>query len=117
MLHIDFDLDGKSLKDLLDSFWKRSGDKIRLIETQYDSTKGAPVFTIDGKYTSKGWTEWTQGFQYGSALLQFDATGEAEFLKIGRDNTLQKMAPHLTNTAVHDHGLNDQPSVGTSFVC
>jgi unsaturated chondroitin disaccharide hydrolase len=112
MLHIDFDLDGKSLKDLLDSFWKRSGDKIRLIETQYDSTKGAPVFTIDGKYTSKGWTEWTQGFQYGSALLQFDATGEAEFLKIGRDNTLQKMAPHLTNTGVHDHGFNNLSTYG-----
>ena len=31
----------------------------------------SPVFTVKGRYTSKGWTEWTQGFQYGSALLQF----------------------------------------------
>jgi len=30
---------------------------------------------VRGKYTSRGWTEWTQGFQFGSAILQFDATG------------------------------------------
>ena len=29
----------------------------------------------------KGWTEWTQGFQFGSAILQFDATGDDEFLE------------------------------------
>ena len=38
-------------------------------------TSGAPVFTVEGRYQARGWTEWTQGFQFGSALLQFDATG------------------------------------------
>ena len=38
---------------------------------------GAPVFTVRGRYQARGWTEWTQGFQFGSALLQFDATGDA----------------------------------------
>ena len=47
--------------------------------------QGSPVFTVDGQYTSRGWTEWTQGFQFGSAILQFDATGDSEFLEIGRD--------------------------------
>ncbi len=25
---------------------------------------------------ARGWTEWTQGFQFGAAVLQFDATGD-----------------------------------------
>ncbi len=25
--------------------------------------RGAPVFTRQGLYTTRGWTEWTQGFQ------------------------------------------------------
>ena len=45
---------------------------------------GAPVFTVEGRYRARGWTEWTQGFQFGSALLQFDATGDAQFLELGR---------------------------------
>ena len=43
------------------------------------------MFTVEGRYQARGWTEWTQGFQFGSALLQFDATGDAEFLELGRD--------------------------------
>ena len=35
--------------------------------------------------TTRGWTEWTQGFQYGSAILQYDATGEKSFLDIGEN--------------------------------
>ena len=49
-----------------------------------------------GRYTARGWTEWTQGFQFGSALLQFDATGDREFLDLGRERTLDAdgAAPH-----------------------
>ena len=46
---------------------------------------GARCSPSPGRYTARGWTEWTQGFQYGSAILQFDATGDEEFLEIGRD--------------------------------
>src|ERR1035441_1363304 len=73
---------------------------------------GAPVFTVGGKYTSRGWTEWTQGFQFGSAILQFDATGDAEFLEIGRRRTVDLMAPHLSHTGVHDHGFNNVSTYG-----
>jgi unsaturated chondroitin disaccharide hydrolase len=31
---------------------------------------------VKGRYTTRGWTEWTQGFQYGAEILQFDATGD-----------------------------------------
>ena len=27
--------------------------------------QGSPVFTVRGQYAARGWTEWTQGFQYG----------------------------------------------------
>ena len=65
-----------------------------------------------GRYTSKGWTEWTQGFQFGMPLLQFDATGDAAFLDLGRARTLERMAPHLTHTGVHDHGFNNVSTYG-----
>ena len=51
-------------------------------------SKGSPVFTVKGNYTTRGWTEWTQGFQYGSAILQYDATGEKSFLESGRKKTV-----------------------------
>ena len=76
------------------------------------SANGAPVFTVDGRYTARGWTEWTEGFQYGSALLQFDATGDTTFLDLGRERTLTRMAPHLTHTGVHDHGFNNVSTYG-----
>jgi unsaturated chondroitin disaccharide hydrolase len=97
---------------VLDQFWKLSGQKILLIEQTFDTSKGAPVFTEKGKYVTRGWTEWTQGFQFGSAILQFDATGEEKFLNLGRENTLHKMAPHLTHTGVHDHGFNNVSTYG-----
>ena len=34
--------------------------------------------------------------------IQFDATGDGEFLKIGRVNTVTKMAPHVSHFGVHD---------------
>ena len=92
--------------------WELSARKIRSIERTYDPSRGAPVFTVGGSWTSRGWTEWTQGFQYGSALLQYDATGEKEFLEIGRRNTLERMAVHLTHVGVHDHGFNNVSTYG-----
>jgi len=100
------------LKEKLDFFWKLSGEKILKIESEYDTTKGAPVFTVNGKYSTRGWTEWTQGFQYGSAILQFDATGDETFLNIGRENTVNKMAPHVSHAGVHDHGFNNISTYG-----
>ncbi len=96
----------------LDYFWECSGKKIKSIANSYDESKGAPVFTVQGKYTTRGWTEWTQGFQYGSALLQYDATGNEEFLAMGRKSTIEKMASHVSHTGVHDHGFNNVSTYG-----
>ncbi len=99
---------GKPLQRL----WELSGAKIERIRAEYPKNLGSPVFTVRGKYTTRGWTEWTQGFQYGSAILQFDATGEQAFLEYGRQETVQKMAPHVSHFGVHDHGFNNVSTYG-----
>ena len=111
-MKIDLSITPKTLEAPLDKFWQLSGKKILAIEKNFNTQKGAPVFTINGRYTTRGWTEWTQGFQFGSSLLQFDATGEEKFLEIGRRNTVEKMAPHLTHKGVHDHGFNNLSTYG-----
>ena len=90
-----------------------SAGKLRDIERTWKPEDGAPVFTVNGRYHARGWTDWTQGFQFGSALLQFDATGEDEFLELGRSHTVERMATHLTHMGVHDHGFNIVSTYGT----
>jgi hypothetical protein len=101
------------LRPHLEQLFERSADKIRALEAGWKAADGAPVFTIAGRYSARGWTEWTQGFQFGSALLQFDATGDRAFLDLGRARTLDRMAPHLTHVGVHDHGFNNVSTYGT----
>jgi unsaturated chondroitin disaccharide hydrolase len=110
-MKINESLTTADLRPKLDRLWQLSAAKIESIQrTPFD---GAPVYTVDGRYTARGWTEWTQGFQYGSALLQFDATGERRFLEIGREGTHTVMASHVTHTGVHDHGFNNVSTYGT----
>ena len=52
-----------------------AGEKVVGLDRAWDASRGTPVFTVEGRYTSRGWTEWTQGFQYGCAILGFDGTG------------------------------------------
>ncbi len=86
--------------------------KIRDLDRTWDAGRGTPVFTQEGRYTTRGWTEWTQGFQYGCAILQYDMTGEEEFLDIGRGATIARMAPHVSHVGVHDHGFNNLSTYG-----
>ncbi len=111
-IQIDPQLKIPDLKKQLTRFFELAGKKIHSIEKSADSTSGAPVFTVQGRYTTRGWTEWTQGFQYGSSLLQFEATEEAEFLELGRQKTVSAMAPHISHIGVHDHGFNNVSTYG-----
>ncbi len=111
-MKIKTDLTPKDLAPALERMWALSGAKIRALDERYDVAKGSPVFTVEGLYTTRGWTEWTQGFQFGCAILQFDATEERWFLDYGRDRTRTVMAPHLTHTGVHDHGFNNVSTYG-----
>jgi hypothetical protein len=112
MIKINHELKASDLKNKLTRFWELSAKKISLIERNYHEKKGSPVFTINGEYSTRGWTEWTQGFQYGSSILQYDATGEESFLETGRKKTVAVMAPHVSHIGVHDHGFNNVSTYG-----
>jgi hypothetical protein len=104
-----------SLADLrprLDHVFELAGRKVHDIDKTWDPAKGTPVFTVEGRYTTRGWTEWTQGFQYGCAILHFDATGDKHSLHVGRCATLDRMAPHVSHIGVHDHGFNNISTYG-----
>jgi unsaturated chondroitin disaccharide hydrolase len=102
-----------SLLPRIERMFALSAAKIRDLDEAWNPAHGAPVFTVAGRYQSRGWTQWTEGFQYGSALLQFDATGDTAFLDLGRSRTVERMAPHLTHAGVHDHGFNNVSTYGT----
>ncbi len=112
MIQIDQKITTKDLAPQCRQLFSLSAQKVLQLQKRWDPSKGTPVFTADGKYTSRGWTEWTQGFQFGSALLQFDATDEKQFLEIGRQNTVSYMAKHVSHTGVHDHGFNNISTYG-----
>ena len=111
-MQIDQKTQPKDLSESLSRLFELAARKVRLLEQSWDSSRGTPVFTVEGKYTTRGWTEWTQGFQYGCAILAFDATGDRELLELGRKNTLEHMAAHVTHTGVHDHGFNNLSTYG-----
>src|SRR5712691_4911536 len=111
-IKIDHRLTPQKLLPKINRLFELSAGKILNIEKTWNPAHGTPVFTVRGKYTSRGWTEWTQGFQYGSALLQFDATGDEQFLEIGRRNTIKRMATHVSHIGVHDHGFNNVSTYG-----
>lgn len=111
-IKIDFQLTPKKLVPQIERMFELSAQKILSIEKSWKPEQGTPVFTVKGKYTSRGWTEWTQGFQYGSALLQFDAMGDERFLEIGRRGTVERMASHVSHFGVHDHGFNNISTYG-----
>ncbi len=100
------------LKRKLDDLFDLAGKKVLSIEASWDASRGTPVFTVGGTYATRGWTEWTQGFRFGCSILQFEASGDEQFLAIGRKGTLERMASHLTHTGVHDHGFNTLSTYG-----
>jgi len=86
--------------------------KTATLEKRWNVADGAPVFTIAGRYTARSWTQWTQGFQFGNALLCFEITGNQELLASTRRHVVADMAEHLTHTGVHDHGFNNISTYG-----
>jgi hypothetical protein len=111
-MQINTGLEPKHLLPSIDRFFELAAGKIRLTFDRWEMSKGAPVFTVEGNYTSRGWTEWTQGFHIGRAILLFDATGEQSFLDLGRDQTIRWMASHVSHVGVHDHGFNNISTYG-----
>ena len=111
-LKINTHLTAQKLRPKVERLFELSAGKILSLEQSWKPSQGAPVFTVKGQYTSRGWTEWTQGFQFGSALLQYDATADKRFLEIGRRKTIELMATHVSHIGVHDHGFNNISTYG-----
>ena len=112
MIQIKENITPQDMLSKLERLFEYAGQKIQAIKKSWDFTGSSPVFTIEGKYTSRGWTEWTQGFQFGCAILQYDATDENSFLEYGRRKTVELMAPHVSHIGVHDHGFNNISTYG-----
>ncbi|MFA7473862.1 MAG: glycosyl hydrolase [Spirosomataceae bacterium] len=111
-MKVDHQLRAEDLKNDINRFWDLSGKKIDLINKEYDTSKGSPVFTVNGKYSVRGWTEWTEGFRYGSEVLQYDATGDEKYLQSAKAQTVSRMAFHVGHFGVHDHGFNNVSTYG-----
>ncbi len=112
MMKIDTTITPEDLRKPLQRMFELSASKIWDLERSWDDSRGTPVFTVKGKYTTRGWTEWTRGFQFGSALLQFDATGETEFIDHAHARIVRTMATHVSHIGVHDHGFNNVSTYG-----
>jgi unsaturated chondroitin disaccharide hydrolase len=111
-MRIDFQLSPSDLSPSLGRFWQLSGAKLDLIAREFDPSQGSPVLTVEGKYTSRGWTEWTEGFHYGSAFLQYDASDESRFAEWAQQRTVERMSSHVSHPGVHDHGFNNLSTYG-----
>lgn len=115
MIRIQPSITPASLRNDISRVFSLSEEKISSLQAEWNPAKGTPVFTVGGRYTSRGWTEWTQGFQFGSAILQFIATGDIEALTIGRQGTRAHMASHVSHVGVHDHGFNNISTYGNLY--
>lgn len=111
-MRINYQLRPADLSQKITRLWEISAAKILAVDREDRPGAPSPVYTSDGRYTARGWADWTQGFAYGSALLQFDATGDRQFLRLGRERIRTRMAGHLTHTGVHHHGFNNVSTYG-----
>jgi unsaturated chondroitin disaccharide hydrolase len=111
-MNIDPAIRPSDLDRSLTRLFELAQKKVRLLDESWDRSAGTPVFTVQGKYTTRGWTEWTQGFVYGCAILTFDATDDRALWELGRQRTVQHMASHVTHTGVHDHAFNNLSTYG-----
>ena len=90
-MNIDTSISLESLRPALQRTFEIAADKIVRLERRWDKRQGTPVFTAAGKYTTRGWTEWTQGFQYGCMILAGDGLRDGDLIDLGRRQTVERM--------------------------
>ncbi len=111
-MKIDNRITVQSLRPATQRVFQLAGEKTLRLDRRWDVSQGTPVFTEAGRYTTRGWTEWTQGFQYGCIILAGDALDDCRLIELGRERTVQRMLVHVTHTGVHDHGFNNLSTYG-----
>jgi hypothetical protein len=111
-MNIDKTLAFEALRPAVQRTFELAAQKAVRLERRWDRRQGTPVFTVAGKYTTRGWTEWTQGFQYGCVILTGDALQDEQLIQLGRQQTIERMLVHVTHIGVHDHGFNNLSTYG-----
>jgi hypothetical protein len=111
-MHIDPKITPASLKKDTSRVFELAARKAKALDRSWDTSKGTPVFTVNGTYATRGWTEWTQGFQYGCMILAGDGLNDDKLIQLGKRRTIKYMLPHVTHTGVHDHGFNNLSTYG-----
>ncbi|HRK31264.1 MAG TPA: hypothetical protein PLD59_09315 [Tepidisphaeraceae bacterium] len=111
-MKIDQKLSARSLLPAVERALEVAASKVVSLGKRWNVSHGTPVFTVAGKYTTRGWTEWTQGFQYGCGIYCFDGTGDKKLLNAAREQVVRAMPSHITHTGVHDHGFNNLSTFG-----
>jgi len=103
----------EALRKPISRMWEVSDQKLGAIESRNSSESRTLVYTRNGIYKTREWTDWTQGFHIGSMLLQAEATDSSIILNYGRESTLRHIQSHITNFGVHDHGFTVTSTYGT----
>ncbi|HVT88815.1 MAG TPA: hypothetical protein VHD56_08195 [Tepidisphaeraceae bacterium] len=111
-MNIDKTLKPSDLSKLLSRLFGLAINKLQRLNRAWDNSRGAPVFTVDGQYTARAWTQWTHGFQFGCPLLVYEITGDKKLLDLARKKILVHMPQHVTHMGVHDHGFNNISTFG-----
>ena len=93
MINVDASIKADDLAPLLDEVFALAKTKVAHLNKTWDPEQGSPVFTVRGKYTTRGWTEWTQGFMYGCQVLVFDGTEDEDFLIIPQHQRIEYRQP------------------------
>ena len=111
-MQIDYRLQPQDLTEKINNLWSYSADKLKNMNSHLKGNIGSPVVTVNGVYEPRSWTDWTQGFQYGSELFQFNATGDSFFIDLAIGNIKKEMTSHVSHFGVHDHGFNNLSTYG-----
>ena len=77
----------RELENAVACVFSLAAEKTIRLDRRWKPEKGAPVFTAAGTYAARGWTQWTQGFQFGNALLCYDFLDDPALLEIGSRHT------------------------------
>lgn len=112
MIDIDARLEATDLLPACEQLWQLAADKVARVADKFPPGSPTPVITQAGQYAPQGWTEWTQGFLYGSALLVYDAGGADSLLLTALAGIDAAMPMHVTHFGVHDHGFNNVSTYG-----
>ena len=89
-----------------------ASEKTLRFDRRWNEPGCAPVITVNGRYTARSWTQWTQGLPVRERSALLELGGDAELLAIARRHVVDDMAEHLTHTGVHDHGFNTISTYG-----